>query len=121
MFAHIFPKVGLLPPDSPQTVAFAYKLYTQTKDIKLAETFKKEFCQDVKVEFVGVWCISSYLSNTLELTISTRDTVQSTGILVSRKLPFTNSNTAIRTFRHALSLDEVRIPSTVMIVSLTSL
>jgi uncharacterized protein (DUF2235 family) len=36
-----------------------------------------------------------------------RDTVESVGILWSRSLPFTNSNTAIKTFRHALSLDEV--------------
>ena len=36
-----------------------------------------------------------------------RDTISSVGFLVSRTLPFTNSNSAIKTFRHALSLDEV--------------
>lgn len=36
-----------------------------------------------------------------------RDTVQSTGVMVSRRLPFTDTNTAIRVFRQALSLDEV--------------
>lgn len=91
--AGMLTKVGLLPPDNLQTVTFAYKFYTRTdkKGIELAANFKKEFCQDVKVEFVGVW-----------------DTVQSTGTLLSRNLPFTDSNTAIRTFRHALSLDERR-------------
>lgn len=36
-----------------------------------------------------------------------RDTVQSTGMLVNRVLPFTAANCVIRVFRHALSLDEV--------------
>lgn len=42
------------------------------------------------IEFVGVW-----------------DTVASVG-LIPRHLPFTKSNTAIKTFRHAISLDEHR-------------
>jgi uncharacterized protein (DUF2235 family) len=37
-----------------------------------------------------------------------RDTVCSVGI-VSRTLPFTASNTSIRFFRHAISLDEHRV------------
>jgi len=40
------------------------------------------------------------------LTFS-RDTVDSVGIL-PRRLPFTTSNTIVRTFRHAVSLDERR-------------
>ena len=106
-------KVGLLLPENFQSVSFAYKLYARTDDegIRLAAGFKKTFCQDVKVEFVGVWYDSSYHRNVLELFTSTRDTVQSTGILHSRALPFTNSNTGIRTFRHAVSLDEVRSSS----------
>ena len=36
-----------------------------------------------------------------------RDTVNSVG-LIPRRLPFTASNTIIRTFRHAVSLDERR-------------
>lgn len=36
-----------------------------------------------------------------------RDTVKSVG-LIPRRLPFTSSNSSIRTFRHALSLDERR-------------
>ncbi|KAH0831959.1 hypothetical protein J3R83DRAFT_12847 [Lanmaoa asiatica] len=86
-------KVGLLPRDNLQQVDFAYKAYTRTdkEGIKLAAGFKQTFSRDVKVEFVGVW-----------------DTVQSTGMLVNRMLPFTDSNTAIKVFRHALSLDEHR-------------
>ena len=37
-----------------------------------------------------------------------RDTVDSVG-LVPKSLPFTTSNTIVRTFRHALSLDERRV------------
>lgn len=39
--------------------------------------------------------------------LAVRDTVQSTGVLINRILPFTDSNTDIKRFRHALSLDEV--------------
>ncbi|KAH7909231.1 hypothetical protein BJ138DRAFT_1011235 [Hygrophoropsis aurantiaca] len=86
-------KVGLLPRDNAQQVVFAYKAYKQTtaQGIGLAKGFKETFSQDVNVEFVGVWY-----------------TVQSTGVLTSRSLPFTDSNTCIRTFRHALALDEHR-------------
>jgi len=36
-----------------------------------------------------------------------RDTVSSVGVVAGRTLPFTNSNGCVKTFRHALSLDEV--------------
>jgi uncharacterized protein (DUF2235 family) len=36
------------------------------------------------------------------------DTVASVGFLRERTLPFTESNRGIKTFRHALALDEVR-------------
>ena len=39
---------------------------------------------------------------------TSRDTVSSVGIINARRLPFTTSNTIIRTFRHAISLDERR-------------
>ncbi|KAK0237401.1 hypothetical protein EDD85DRAFT_830042 [Armillaria nabsnona] len=85
-------KVGLLPPDNRQQVSFAYKMYTRTDEVGWCQStdFKKAFCIDVPIEFVGVW-----------------DTVDSVG-LVPKRLPFTASNTIIRTFRHALSLDEHR-------------
>jgi len=37
-----------------------------------------------------------------------RDTVASVGLVMGRSLPFVSSNTSIKTFRHALSLDERR-------------
>ncbi|KAI0953205.1 hypothetical protein AcW1_007484 [Taiwanofungus camphoratus] len=86
-------KVGLLPRDNPEQVPFAYKLYKRTDpaSITLAAGFKRTFCRGVRIEFVGVW-----------------ETVASVGVIFSRTLPFITSNTTIKTFRHALSLDEHR-------------
>ncbi|KAK7062837.1 hypothetical protein VNI00_000332 [Paramarasmius palmivorus] len=85
-------KVGLLPADNWQQVPFAYKMYTKTdqEGWEQSNAFKKAFSVDVTIEFMGVW-----------------DTVDSVG-LVPRTLPFTTSNTILRTFRHAVSLDERR-------------
>jgi len=85
-------KVGLLPTDNSQQVPFAYKLYTKTDSDGWDQSnlFKKSFSIDVRIEFLGVW-----------------DTVDSVG-LISKRLPFTASNTIVKTFRHAVSLDEHR-------------
>ncbi|CAK5282832.1 unnamed protein product [Mycena citricolor] len=85
-------KVGLLPACNHQQIPFAYKMYTTTdvKGWKQSNAFKKAFSIDVDIEFIGVW-----------------DTVSSVG-LIPRRLPFTTSNTIVRTFRHAVSLDERR-------------
>ncbi|GJE97838.1 DUF2235 domain-containing protein [Phanerochaete sordida] len=85
-------KVGLLPACNHQQVPFAYKMYTDTSATGWAQStaFKKAFSMDVDIEFIGVW-----------------DTVCSVG-LASRRLPFTASNTSVKTFRHAVSLDERR-------------
>ncbi|OCH91234.1 hypothetical protein OBBRIDRAFT_834390 [Obba rivulosa] len=86
-------KIGLLPKDNPEQIPFAYKLYKSTSksNTELAAGFKQTFCRSVNIEFLGVW-----------------ETVEATGILWTRSLPFTASNTTIKTFRHALSLDEHR-------------
>ncbi|TCD70154.1 hypothetical protein EIP91_004624 [Steccherinum ochraceum] len=92
--AGLIHKIGLLPKDNPEQVPFAYKLFKQTdaESLKLAVGYKRTFCRDVEIEFVGVW-----------------DTVASVGVLMARNLPFTTANTTIKTFRHALSLDEHRV------------
>ncbi|KLO10064.1 hypothetical protein SCHPADRAFT_878628 [Schizopora paradoxa] len=89
-------KVGLLPAGNEQQVPFAYKMYRQDTELgwKQSVLFKKTFSIDVDIEFVGVW-----------------DTVASVGI-IPQTLPFTKSNNAIKTFRHALSLDEHRVKFT---------
>ncbi|KAF9525908.1 hypothetical protein CPB83DRAFT_858827 [Crepidotus variabilis] len=85
-------KIGLLPAGNFQQVPFAYKMYKRSDDIgwEQSNEFKKTFCVDVPIEFVGVW-----------------DTVDSVG-LIPKRLPFTTSNTIVRTFRHAVALDERR-------------
>ncbi|KAJ7720856.1 hypothetical protein DFH07DRAFT_304164 [Mycena maculata] len=85
-------KVGLLPADNHQQVPFAYRMYTRTDATGWAQSnaFKKAFSNDVHIDFIGVW-----------------DTVDSVG-LIPKRLPFTTSNTIVRTFRHAVSLDEHR-------------
>ncbi|EJF67348.1 hypothetical protein DICSQDRAFT_77001 [Dichomitus squalens LYAD-421 SS1] len=85
-------KVGLLPSHNFQQIPFAYKMYIRTDELgwKQSTAFKKAFSIDVDIDFIGVW-----------------DTVCSVG-LIPQRLPFTASNTAIRVFRHALSLDERR-------------
>lgn len=52
-------KVGLLPFDNLQSTTFAYKFYKRTDTVgkQLAANFKKQFCRDVQVEFVGVWYV----------------------------------------------------------------
>ncbi|KAJ7133352.1 hypothetical protein C8R44DRAFT_849473 [Mycena epipterygia] len=85
-------KVGLLPASNHQQIPFAYKMYTRQDETgwEQSNAFKKTFSMDVDIEFVGVW-----------------DTVNSVG-LIPRRLPFSTSNTIVRTFRHAVSLDERR-------------
>lgn len=86
-------KVGPLPRDNQEQILFAYKLYKQDDEagMELSTGFKHTFCRNVQTEFMGVW-----------------DTVASVGVVMGRTLPFTTSNRAIKTFRHAISLDEHR-------------
>jgi hypothetical protein len=90
--AGMLQKVGLLPAGNHQQVPFAYKMFSRNDQTGWDQSivFKKAFSIDVEIEFVGVW-----------------DTVCSVGLL-PHTLPFTHSNTAIRYFRHAMSLDERR-------------
>ncbi|KAG9044743.1 hypothetical protein FS837_007598 [Tulasnella sp. UAMH 9824] len=85
-------KVGLLPRSNMEHVDFAYTLYESRKpdDIRRAQEFKKTFSVHVEVEFIGVW-----------------DTVSSVGF-GAPLLPFNSSETFVRTFRHALAIDERR-------------
>jgi hypothetical protein len=52
-------KVGLLPAHNLQQIPFAYKMYTRNDDIGWEQSteFKKAFCVDVDIEFIGVWCV----------------------------------------------------------------
>ncbi|KAG8959425.1 hypothetical protein FRC05_007819, partial [Tulasnella sp. 425] len=85
-------KVGLLPKSNEEQIPVAYNTYKDTTPggKQAAKGFKAAFSRNVCIGFLGVW-----------------DTVSSVGVL-SRHLPFTASNTIVKTFRHALTLDEHR-------------
>ncbi|KFY69452.1 hypothetical protein V496_00221 [Pseudogymnoascus sp. VKM F-4515 (FW-2607)] len=86
-------KVGLLPRQNRAQVAFAYLFYRNdtAKGWKMSAQFKKTFCTNVQVHFVGLW-----------------DCVASVGF-IPRTLPFSKTPTnTIRHFRHAMALDEHR-------------
>ena len=102
-------QVGLLPAYNRQQVPFAYKMFSRTDETgwKQSTGFKKAFSMDVDIEFLGVWCVHGYIFIIPSLIVMRRDTVNSVG-LIPHHLPFTTSNSAIKTFRHAVSLDEHR-------------
>ena len=86
-------KVGLLPAHNRAQVVFAYNFYkNDTPDgWKMSAEFKRTFCTNVTVYFIGVW-----------------DCVASVGF-IPRELPFSKSpQNNIRYFRHAMALDEHR-------------
>ncbi|KAF9512786.1 hypothetical protein BS47DRAFT_1382809 [Hydnum rufescens UP504] len=78
-------RVGLLPPEMPEQVDFAYSIF------KAGAAYKRAFSRTVTIEFLGVW-----------------DTVSSVGGVIPRVLPFSADNHITKTFRHALALDEHR-------------
>ncbi|CAE6442142.1 unnamed protein product [Rhizoctonia solani] len=86
-------KVGLLPPDNVEQIPFAWSMYIRNDKTGFKEStrFRQTFCREVHIEFMGVW-----------------DTVSSVGVLFPRHLPFAKSNPIVKTFRHAVSLDERR-------------
>jgi len=104
-------KVGLLSRDNMEQVPFAYRLYKCKDSILQAALFKQIFSQNVQIEFFGVWYLSipNPVNHLVDSGMNDRDTVASVGLVLSRSLPLTYSNKAIKTFRQALSLDEVCI------------
>ncbi|KAF2967015.1 hypothetical protein GQX73_g6531 [Xylaria multiplex] len=86
-------KVGLLPASNGSQINFAYNFYKDDSDNGeyLAEEFKKTFCTEVNVYFLGLF-----------------DCVASVGFF-PRKLPFSKTATnTVHYFRHAMALDEHR-------------
>ncbi|CAL1705633.1 unnamed protein product, partial [Somion occarium] len=78
--AGMLQKVGLLSPHNHQQIPFAYDMYKREdlEGLELSETFKRTFCRDVAVDFLGVW-----------------DTVASVGA-IPRYLPFISENNGTR-------------------------
>ena len=50
-------KIGILPPGNRQQVPFAYKIYMRKDHVgwEQAGNFKRCFCRDADIEFIGVW------------------------------------------------------------------
>lgn len=86
-------KVGLLPAHNIEQIDFAYQYYKDDSEQgwKMSGDFKRTFCMDVSVYFIGVF-----------------DSVASVGF-IPRTLPLSSTpfNKAVY-FRHAMSLDEHR-------------
>jgi len=105
----IFAQVGLLRSGNDEQIPFAFKMYTDLKASKempiysyhsdhgeytnttTAKEFKKAFCYDVNIHFVGVW-----------------DTTSSVGFFRNKYYPRAEQAENICFFRHALALDERR-------------
>jgi uncharacterized protein (DUF2235 family) len=86
-------KVGLLPPRNTQQISFAYEFYKNDtpEGWKQSGEFKKTFCMDVNVYFLGCF-----------------DSVASVGF-IPRQLPLSSTPAnQSRYFRHAMALDERR-------------
>jgi hypothetical protein len=61
VLAGMLHKVGLLPRDNMQHVASAYDMSCSTDEEswEMARHFKKCFCINVDIEFIGVWYVFS--------------------------------------------------------------
>lgn len=72
--------------------------------------FKQTFSRTVSIEFVGVWFVLVHFQHDSVHLIFflIRETISAVGIIWSRYLPFSSSDSIIRTFRQALALDERR-------------
>ncbi|KAK4896661.1 hypothetical protein LTR27_005581 [Elasticomyces elasticus] len=86
-------KVGLLPAHNIQQIPFAYQYYKDDTETgwEMSGDFKRTFCMDVSVHFIGVF-----------------DSVASVGF-IPRTLPLSSTPWNKATyFRHAMALDERR-------------
>ena len=123
----IYPhKVGIIPKENIQQVDFAFNIYGTTgyEGYKLSQEFKQTFAYVAMTTFIRSLTLTQAHRPWLNLSVSgkpssnnihrllttaptLRDTVSSVGI-IPRVSPYTSVNYGIKTFRHALALDERR-------------
>ena len=85
-------KVGLLSQGNEELIPFAWAQYKAEKAWEESGGFRKTFCREITIEFLGLW-----------------DTVSSVGWLWHPQyLEFTANNPSIKFVRHAVALDERR-------------
>jgi uncharacterized protein (DUF2235 family) len=90
--AGMIQKIGLLSQGNEELVPFAWAQYKKEKDWVESGGFRKTFCREVTIDFIGLW-----------------DTVSSVGWLWHPQyLEFTANNPSVKVIRHALALDERR-------------
>ncbi|THV05778.1 hypothetical protein K435DRAFT_646626 [Dendrothele bispora CBS 962.96] len=97
VLAAMIKKVGLLRTGNNEQIPFAFAIYKDPGSSKniyttRAKEFKKAFCSDVNIHFVGVW-----------------DTVSSVGFFRNKQYPGAELAENICFFRHALALNERRV------------
>ncbi|KAF5327490.1 hypothetical protein D9619_004420 [Psilocybe cf. subviscida] len=86
--------VGLLPLENKHAKKQAFETYKKLtpQTLSLSGDFIRRWnCRTVIIEFMGLW-----------------DTVNSVGLVTAKKLPYTAFNRIVKTFRHAVALDERR-------------
>jgi uncharacterized protein (DUF2235 family) len=92
VLAGMLHKMGLLTAGNEELIPFAWDMYRRHSDDHVEEGFRNTFSRIVSIHFLGVW-----------------DTVSSVGYATRPKFfPFTRNNPSVKTFRHAVALDERR-------------
>lgn len=103
-------QVGLLPPCNYQQVPFAYHMYKRDdkEGWEMSNGFKQAFSIDVEINFMGLFDTVNSVGRFSEALIK-RDYIDIFIVgLIPKELPFAKSNYVVRTFRHAVALDERR-------------
>lgn len=54
-------KVGLLPAFNDQQIPFVYEMYKSADMDGRSTEFKSKIGNDVKIEFIGLWCVCFFL------------------------------------------------------------
>jgi uncharacterized protein (DUF2235 family) len=107
-------KVGIILKSNQQQLPVAFDMY-KNKTWTEANKFRHQASSvETDIEFIGVWWVPPHFQSSciFIIFISTfninRDTVDSVGIS-GHCFPFVASNKIVKTFRHAVALDEHRV------------
>jgi hypothetical protein len=94
VLAGLLHRCGLLRQEFANLIPYALDLYRPHKaQADVVAEFRELFARDCRVHFLGLW-----------------DTVKAFGILWPRSLPHLRFNDSVEVVRHALALEERRLP-----------
>lgn len=71
-------QVGLLPSASDDKVTLAWELYKRSENEAEATKFREDFCQDIRVHFLGLWYVFSLRPPPIHVLQQNRETVKTT-------------------------------------------